>query len=179
MTLNEMSAKFGVKAGGMKTRPLSEVVSGGSAEDFISEGTIVKIVPESKKGYYNENFSKNAVTVIMERCELDKDGKPVGTGEAVQVPLSAFDRTAAPYKQEKDGKVVRDRDSETVRATGTVIPDWKRAENAEKFMEAHMGKALKFVSATKVNVRAWDRANNAWSTTETREQNVYTIDWVE
>lgn len=178
MTLNEMSAKFGVKAGGMKTRPLSEVVSGGSAEDFISEGTIVKIVPESKKGYYNENFSKNAVTVIMERCEI-VDGKLEPTGEAVQVPLSAFDRTAAPYKQEADGKVVRDRNSETVRATGTVIPDWKRAENAEKFMEAHMGKALKFVSAEAVPVRAWDRANNAWSTTELREQNVYTIDWVE
>lgn len=178
MTLNEMSAKFGVKAGVMKTRNLSEVVSGGSAEDFISEGTIVKIVPESKKGYYNENFSKNAVSVIMERCEI-VDGKLTPTGEAVQVPLSAFDRTAAPYKQEADGKVVRDRESETVRATGTVIPDWKRAENAEKFMEVHMGKALQFVAATKVNVRAWDRANNAWSTTELREQNVYTIDWVE
>ena len=178
MTINEMSKKFATAKGNMKQRKLDEVVSGGSAEDFIAVGTYAKIVEESKTGYYNENFSKNAVSVIMERCEL-KDGKLVGTDEAVQVPLGVFDRIAAPYKKEADGTIVRDRDHETLRAEGNVIPDWKRAANAKQFMEDNMGKVLHFAEAQAVPVRAWDRANNTFSTTELRDQNVYTINWAE
>lgn len=179
MTINEMSEKFKNTKGNMKQRQLDTVVSGGSAEDFIAVGTHAKIVEASKTGYYNENFSKNAVSVIMERCERDKEGKLVETGEAVQVPLGVFDRVAAPYKKEADGTIVRDRDSETKRAEGTVIPDWKRAANAKQFMEDNMGKVLHFASAEAVPVRAWDRANNTFSTTELRDQNVYTINWAE
>lgn len=178
MTINEMSKKFATAKGNMKQRKLDEVVSGGSAEDFIAVGTYAKIVAESTTGYYNENFSKNAVSVIMERCEL-KDGKLVGTGEAVQVPLGVFDRVAAPYKKEADGAIVRDRDHETLRAEGTVIPDWKRAANAKQFMEDNMGKVIYFADVQAVPVRAWDRANNTFSTTELRDQNVYTINWAE
>lgn len=178
MTINEMSKKFTTAKGNMKQRKLDEVVSGGSADDFITVGTYAKIIEESKIGYYNENFSKNAVSVIMERCEL-KDGKLVGTGDAVQVPLGAFDRVAAPYKKEADGAIVRDRDHDVLRAEGTVIPDWKRAANAKQFMEDNMGKVLHFASAEIVPVRAWDRANNTFSTTELRDQNVYTINWAE
>lgn len=178
MTINEMSEKFKNTKGNMKQRQLDTVVSGGSADDLIATGTYAKIVEDSKVGYVNESFSKNAVSVIMERCEL-KDGKLVETGEAVQVPLGVFDRVAAPYKKEADGTIVRDRDSETKRATGKVVEDWKRAAHAKAFMEAHMGKVLHFASAEPVPVRAWDRANNTFSTTELRDQNVYTINWAE
>jgi hypothetical protein len=179
MTINEMSKKFKNTKGNMKQRQLDTVVSGGSADDLIAVGTYAKIVEDSKVGYVNESFSKNAVSVIMERCELDKDGKLVSTGEAVQVPLGVFDRVAAPYKKEADGAIVRDRDHDTLRAEGTVIPDWKRAANAKQFMEDNMGKVLHFASAEAVPVRAWDRANNTFSTTELRDQNVYTINWAE
>lgn len=173
-----MTGKFNTPNGTMAIRELSTVVSGGSAEDLVSDGTIARIIEESKVGYYDERISKNAVMVIMERCTLDDKGKLVPTGEAVQVPLGMFDRMATPFRKEGDGTVVREVGKDTVRATGTAVIDWKKAPNAKSFMEANMGKAIKFTVAATVNVRAWDRAANAPSRTELREQKVYTIDWI-
>lgn len=178
MTIKEMSGKFTTANGNMLIRDLGSVVSGGSADDFVANGTIARIIEESKTGYYDERFSKNAVVVIMERCEL-KDGKIHGLGEAVQVPLGMFDRAATPYKQEGDGKVVREEGKETVRATGSAVIDWKKAPNAKAFMEAHIGRAIKFTEDAIVKVRAWDRATQAFSTTELRDQKVYKIEWVD
>lgn len=178
MTIQEMSGKFKTPNGTMGVRELDTVVSGGSAEDFVADGTIARIIEESKVGYYDERVSKNAVSVIMEKCEI-KDGQIVPTGEAVQVPLGMFDRIATPYKKEADGTVVRDAGKESVRANGTAVVDWKKASNAKAFMTANLGKVIKFAVHATVNVRAWDRAANAFSKTELREQKVYTIDWTE
>lgn len=173
-----MNSKFKTANGNMAVRELDTVVSGGSAEDFVADGTIARIVKESTVGYYDERLSKNAVSVIMERCDI-QDGKIVPTGEAVQVPLGMFDRIATPYKKEADGTVVREKGKDSVRATGTVVADWKKAENAKAFMNANMGKVIKFAVAATVNVRAWDSTANAPSKTELREQKVYQIDWAE
>lgn len=184
MTIKEMSNKFKVAGSNMKTRSLADVVSGGSAEDFVQVGLVAKIVPASTTGYYNERFGKNAVTVIMERHDIDENGKlvEVENPQAVQVPLSVFDRVAAPYIQETNNgvtTVTRDKGADTVRATGSVIKDWKSARHAEEFMKKFMGSTIHFISATAVNVRAWDNQAQAWSTSELREQKVYQIDWVE
>lgn len=179
MTIQEMSGKFKTPNGTMAVRELDGVVSGGSAEDFVADGTIARIIEESKVGYYDERISKNAVSVIMEKCTIDDKGKVVPTGEAVQVPLGMFDRIATPYKKEADGTVIRDAGKESVRAAGTTVADWKKAPNAKAFMTANVGKAIKFEVAATVNVRAWDRAANALSKTELREQKVYSINWVE
>jgi hypothetical protein len=182
MTVTEMTGKFKTANGSMAVRSLDEVVSGGSAEDFVQDGTIAKIIEASKTGYYDERFGKNAVVVIMEACKLKEDGTVEGTGEAVQVSLSMFDRTAAPYKKEADGTIARDKGKETQRADGSAVADWKKAQNAKAFMEANQGKAIKFSQKALVNVRAWDRNANdgkgGFSTTELREQKVYTCEWV-
>lgn len=178
MTVTEMSTKFKTVNGSMAVRTLDSVVSGGSAEDFVQDGTIAKIIAESQVGYYDERFGKNAVVVIMEQCKLKDDGTIEPLGEAVQVPLSMFDRTAAPYKKEADGTVARDKGKDTQRASGTAVADWKKAENAKAFMEANLGRAIKFTVAATVNVRAWDRAANAFSNTELREQKVYKCEWL-
>ena len=182
MTVTEMTGKFKTANGSMAVRSLDEVVSGGSAEDFVQDGTIAKIIEASKTGYYDERFGKNAVVVIMEACKLKEDGTVEGTGEAVQVSLSMFDRVAAPYKKEADGTVARDKGKETQRADGSAVADWKKAQNAKAFMEANQGKAIKFSQKALVNVRAWDRNANdgkgGFSTTELREQKVYTCECV-
>ena len=178
MRIAEMNEKFKAVGGNTSVRDLTEVVSGGSAEDFVADGTITRIIEESKQGFYDNRMSKNAVFVIMERCEL-KDGKVEPTGEAVQVSLSMFDRIATPYVKLADGTTAREVGKESVRADGTLVPDWKRAKNAKEFMTTHMGKAMKFTVKNTVNVRAWDRAAEGWSKTELREQKVYTTDWVE
>lgn len=178
MTIQEMASKFKTVGGSMATRDLANVVSGGSAEDFVADGVIAKIIEDSKVGFYDKRFGENAVNVIMERCEL-KDGQVVDTGEAVQIPLGMFDRIAAPHIKEADGTVVRDKNKELVRATGTVVDSWKRAANAAKFIAENMGRAIKFTVIDTVTVRAWDRAANALSKTETREQKVYNSSWVE
>lgn len=169
-----MSDKLKNNKGSFKPRNLDEVVAGGSSEDFVQDGDLVKIIEESKDGFYDERFGKNAVLVIMERCIL-KDGQIVGTGEAVQINLSAFDRSATPYKKEADGFTVRD--GETVRADGDAVTAWKAAKSAKAFMLANKDKVMKFSLKNIVNVRAWDRAAEAWSKTELREQKVYTITW--
>lgn len=178
MTIQEMASKFKTVGGNIATRDLSNVVSGGSSEDFVADGVIAKIIEESKQGFYDKRFGENAVNVIMERCEI-KDGAVVGTGEAVQIPLSMFDRVAAPHIKENDGTVVRDKNRELVRATGSTVDAWKRAANAGKFIAENLGKAIKFTVIDTVTVRAWDRVANALSKTETREQKVYNADWVE
>lgn len=179
MTIGEMIAKNQVADGNIATRSLKNVVSGGNAEDFVQDGTICRIIEQSTKGFYNKRFGENAVFVIMERCELDAQGKINGTGEAVQVNLSMFDRVAAPYTKEADGKVVRDKNKETVRALGTMVDSWKRAENAEKFMQDNKDKTFKVSLLDTVTVRAWDNALKKFSDTETREQKVYKCEWVE
>jgi hypothetical protein len=113
----------------------------------------------------------------MEVCTI-KDGKATPTGEAVQVYLSMFDRVAAPYTIDAEGEVVRDKSKDIVRAEGSVVADWKRAANAEAFMTANKDKAMKFELLETVDVRAWDSAAKAFSTTRTREQKVYKINWV-
>jgi hypothetical protein len=178
MTIKEMSEKFATKGGNVSTRPLNEVTSGGSAEDFVSDGTVVKIVEASKTGYYDTRFGKNAVSVIMTRCGKDDNGNWVELDEAVQIPLSMFDRVAAPHFKEADGTVVRDKNKDLVRATGTAVNTWKRAANAAAFIEDNLGKMIKFDLIETVIVRAWDRTANALSKTETREQKVYKAEWV-
>lgn len=178
MQIAQMNAKFKTANGTMAVRDLGEVVSGGGAEDLVQDGTICRIIEESKTGFYDTRFSKNAVSVIMEACVM-KDGKPEPTGEAVQVALGMFDRIAVPHVKLADGTVAREVGKDTIRANGSAVADWKKAENAKKFMEAHMGRVMKFNLFATINVRAWDREANAPSKTDLREQKVYTIDWVE
>lgn len=178
MTIGEMIAKNQVADGNIATRSLKNVVSGGNAEDFVQDGSICKIIEQSVKGFYNKRFGENAVFVVMERCELDAQGQVNGTGEAVQVNLSMFDRVAAPYTKEADGKVIRDKNKETVRAMGSMVDAWKRAENAEKFMMDNKDKTFKVTLLDTVTVRAWDNALKKFSETDTREQKVYKCEWV-
>lgn len=173
-----MIAKNQVADGNIATRSLKNVVSGGNAEDFVQDGSICKIIEQSVKGFYNKRFGENAVFVVMERCELDAQGQVNGTGEAVQVNLSMFDRVAAPYTKEADGKVIRDKNKETVRAMGSMVDSWKRAENAEKFMQDNKDKTFKVSLLDTVTVRAWDNALKKFSETDTREQKVYKCEWV-
>lgn len=172
-----MVAKSSVKGGRIANKSLSKVTSGSSENDFVTDGLVAKIVEASNKGYYDTNMSENALYVIMEVCAI-KDGKVTSTGEAVQVYLSMFDRVAAPYTIDAEGEVVRDKSKDVVRAEGSVVADWKRAANAEAFMTANKDKAMKFELLDTVDVRAWDRAANAFSTTRTREQKVYKINWL-
>lgn len=177
MTIGEMVTKNSNAGGNVATRSLKNVVAGGSAEDFVSDGMLVKIVEESTKGFYDKRFGENAVFVIMERCAKNDAGVIEGTGEAVQVNLSMFDRVAAPYIAMADGKVARDKSKDTVRAEGSVVSDWKRAANAEEFMKSKKGQVFKIDLIESVPVRAWDRAAGAWSETELREQKVYKCEW--
>lgn len=172
-----MVAKSSVKGGRIANKSLSKVTSGSSENDFVTDGLVAKIVEASNKGYYDTNMSENALYVIMEVCTI-KDGKTTPTGEAVQVYLSMFDRVAAPYTIDAEGEVVRDKSKDIVRAEGSVVADWKRAANAEAFMTANKDKAMKFELLETVDVRAWDNAAKAFSTTRTREQKVYKINWV-
>lgn len=172
-----MVAKSSVKGGRIANKSLSKVTSGSSENDFVTDGLIAKIVEASNKGYYDTNMSENALYVIMEVCTV-KDGKVTPTGDAVQVYLSMFDRVAAPYTIDAEGEVVRDKTKDIVRAEGSVVADWKRAANAEAFMTANKDKAMKFELLETVDVRAWDSAAKAFSTTRTREQKVYKINWV-
>ena len=148
---------------------VSELCSSISCTDIENAYTLVK-----------ENIPM--ITLKAEQCIAKEDGTIEGTGEAVQVSLSMFDRTAAPYKKELDGSVVRDKGKETQRASGSAVVDWKKAQNAKAFMEANQGKAIKFTVDATVNVRAWDRNANdgkgGFSTTELREQKVYKCEWV-
>lgn len=179
MTIVEMKGK-NASSPTVMNRDLATVVSGGSAEDFISDGTIVEITEDSTKGYYDERFGQNAVFVIMARCQMDEKGKLVNTGEGVQVNLSIFDRRVGAYKKEADGRVVRDLTrKELIAASGTAVNDWKKAANAAVFMSENKGKRIKFTLADNVMVRAWDTANKKFSDTETREQKIYNADWVE
>ena len=177
MTVAEMYAKASQANGNAGKRSLKTVQSGGSAEDFVQDGMIVRIVEESKEGFYPKNFSENAVYVIMEQVAFDDNRQPVAVG-AVQVNLSMFDRIAAPFKKEADGTVVRDATKETVRAAGNVVDDWKRSANAEEFMVGNKGRIFKITLLDTVTVRAWDRAAKTFSNTETREQKVYKSEWV-
>lgn len=178
MTILEMSTKYNTADGRMKVTPLTSVVSGGSADDFIVDGTIAIIIEESKKGYYDERYSKNAVSVIMAKGELQADGTVKNLGEAVIVPLSVFDRVAGEYELNADGKAERT-NRELVLATGTAVDTWKRAANAARFIEQNMGKAIKFELIANVKVRAWDRAAGKASDSELRDQKVYKSNWVE
>lgn len=177
MTVAEMYAKSNQANGNAGKRSLKTVQSGGSAEDFVQDGMLVRIVEESKDGFFPKNFSENAVYVIMEQVAYDDNNNVVAVG-AVQVNLSMFDRVATPFKKEADGTVVRDLTKETVRAEGSVVNDWKRAANAEEFMINNKGKIFKISLLDTVTVRAWDRAAKAFSNTETREQKVYKSEWV-
>jgi hypothetical protein len=177
MKIEEMVAKHGVIGGKVASKSLSKVTSGSSENDFVKDGLVARIIEDSNKGYYDTAIGENALYVIMEVCTV-KNGVVRGTGEAVQVYLSMFDRVAAPYMIDAAGDVVRDRSKNPVRASGSVVDTWKRAANAEAFMTANKDRAMKFTLEAKVEVRAWDRTANSFSTTRTREQKVYKIDWV-
>jgi hypothetical protein len=175
MKILEMHGKYTNPSGSMKKRNLDEVVAGGAAEDFVQDGDILKIIPQSKEGFYDDRFGKNAVFVITERATVDDKGVKTDLDEAVQLNLSAFDRVAAPWRKEADGKLVRD--GESVRADGTAVKDWKAAKSAKAFFTDNAGKYLKITLKQEVETRAWDRASSTWSETELRKQKVYTIDW--
>lgn len=177
MTIGEMVAKNRNAAGNVATRSLKSVVAGGSADDFVSDGMLLKIIEESKQGFYDKRFGENAVFVIMERCAVDENSNIVGTGEAIQVNLSMFDRVAAPYVKIADNKVERDNKKETVRACGDTVDAWKRAPHAEAFMEDNQGKIFKATLLDTVSVRAWDRAAGKFSDSELRDQKVYKCEW--
>lgn len=177
MKIEEMVAKSSIRGGRIASKSLNTVTSGSSENDFVNDGLIARIVEESNKGYYDTNMSENALYVIMESCTM-KDGKVTPSGEAVQVYLSMFDRVAAPYTIDDEGEVVRDTSKDIVRASGSVVVDWKKCPNAAEFMKSNKDKAMKFSLLETVDVRAWDRAANAYSTTKVREQKVYKIDWV-
>ena len=172
-----MVAKYGNDSGKVASKSLSKITSGSSENDFVTDGLIARIVEESNKGYYDLKLGENAIYVIMEVCAF-KNGRIRPTGAAVQVYISMFDRVAAPYTIDYKGEVVRDRTKNIVRASGSVVDTWKCAANAEAFMIANKHRAMKFTLDAIVEVRAWDRASNSFSTTKTREQKVYKIDWV-
>ena len=174
MKILEMSAKY-ENSKSLKTRDLSEITSGGSAEDFVQDGDVLKIVDASQKGFYDDRFGKNAVFVIVERASVKDDGSKVDLDEAVQLNLSAFDRVVAPWTKQADGSLVRD--GESVRADGTAVKDWKSAKSAKQFLKDNIVKYLKVTLKKEVETRAWDRAAAAWSATETMTRKVYTIDW--
>lgn len=178
MTINEMSSKFRTANGNMAMRELDTIVSGGSADDFVQHGTIARLVQASTVAYYDERVSKNATSIIMERCRIKDDGTLEDTGEAVQVPLGIFDRAVTVYKKEADGSIARVPNKAPVCAEGQVVTDWKKAENAKVFVNENMGKAIKFEVKSTEKTRAWNRAENAWSTTELRDQKVYNCEWV-
>lgn len=178
MTIGEMMSKNGNAGGNVATRSLKSVVAGGSAEDFVSDGAYVKIIEESQKGFYDKRFGENAVFVVMEACGKDDAGAIVGTGNALQVNLSMFDRIAVPHVKTADGKVERDARKDTVRACGDVVDAWKRAANAEEFMKNNKDRIFHVTLIDTVAVRAWDRAANKPSDTETRDQKVYKCEWV-
>ena len=175
MKITEMVNKITNPKGTIKPRSLEEVVAGGSAEDFIQDGGIYKIIDQSQDGFYDERFGKNATFVIVEAAVQAADGKLTDTGDAVQYNLSAGDRAATPYRKEADGFTVRD--GETVRADGDFVTAWKAAKNAKEFMKANNGRYFKAVVKAIVNVRAWDRAAEAYSKTDLREQKVFTLTW--
>lgn len=177
MKIEQMVAKSSVKGGRISSKSLGKITSGSSENDFVQDGLVARIVEASNKGYYDTNVSENAVYVIMEVCTV-KDGKVTPTGEAVQVYLSMFDRIAAPYVIDADGEVVRDTTKDLVRAEGTAVADWKSSANAEAFMVANKDRALKFDLLETVTVRAWDNSTKSFSTTRTREQKVYKINWL-
>lgn len=172
MTVGELSSKMSAGSN-MTTGSLAAYTSGNSSDDFIADGIFAKIVEESRKGWRDKRFSEKAISIIMEKC--DKNG--VGTGEGVLVPLAMFDRMAVPYKIESDGTIVRDTTKDIQYADGTAVVDWKRAENAEKFVDTHMGNVMGFKVKTTEKVRKWDNAAKSWSTTELRDQKVYRINW--
>lgn len=176
MTLDEMSKKF--EGGSIKSKSLEQVVSGGSAEDFVADGALCKIVEISSKGYYDTRVSENAVFVIMQACKRKDDGTIEELDQAIQVPLGLFDRSAVGYKKLADGTVERDPNIEPARADGDVVTDWKRAANAKAFMTTHMGKVFEVKLKATIPVRAWDRVNNTWSNTQLRDQKVFTCKWV-
>jgi hypothetical protein len=179
MTITAMVEKNKVVNGGnIETRSLETIVGGGSEADFISDDTIVKIIEESKVGYYDKRISKNAIFVIMQRATKDEDGNIIDTDEAVQVPLSVFDRIAVPYTKDAEGMVVRNREKDTERASGSVVDAWKSSPNAAKFMETYESKYIHFKVKAEVDVRAWSRAANDWSQTELRSQKVFSANWV-
>lgn len=177
MKIEQMVAKSSVAGGRIASKGLGKITSGSSENDFVQDGLVARIVEASNKGYYDKNMSENAVFVIMEVCTV-KDGKVTPTGEAVQVYLSMFDRVAAPYVIDAEGDVVRDTTKDVVRAEGTAVADWKAAANAEAFMVANKDRALKFDLLETVQVRAWDNSTKSFSTTRTREQKVYKINWL-
>ena len=45
-------------------------------------------------------------------------------------------------------------------------------------MKANLNKVMQFNLDETVKVRAWDRANKTFSTTELRDQKIYKIEWV-
>ena len=173
MTVGELSSKMSAGSN-MTTGSLASYTSGNSSDDFVADGIFAKIVEESRKGWRDSRFSEKALSVIMEKC--DKNGK--GLGEGVLVPLAMFDRMAVPYKIEADGTIVRDASKDIQYADGSVVVDWKRAENAEKFIDTHMGKVMSFKVKATEKVRKWDNAAKAWSTKELRDQKVYKMEWL-
>ena len=176
MKITEMYEKAKNSKGNIKSKNLDAVVAGGSAEDFVRDGDLVTIIDKSEEGFYDSRFGDNAVFVIMDRSEKQADDTIKQLDEAVQINLSAFDRSAVPYKKMADGTVARNGDA--VRADGTAVASWKAAKSAKVFMQENKGKTMKFTLKDTVSVRAWDRAAEAWSKTELRDQKVYTIDWV-
>jgi hypothetical protein len=179
MKIEEMVAKFSNIGGNVASKSLSKITSGSSENDFVTDGLFARIVEASQRGYYQTNMSENAVYVIMEVCTKGKAGKFTPTGEAVQVYLSMFDRVAVPYTIDAEGFAVRDPQDCTIRrASGSVVDTWKRAANAEEFMKANLNKVMQFNLNETIKVRAWDRANKTFSTTELRDQKIYKIEWV-
>lgn len=172
MTVGELSSKM--RAGSnMTTGSLAAYTSSNSSDDFVADGIFAKIVKESRTGWRDNRFSEKALSIVMEKC--DKNGN--GSGEGVLVPLAMFDRMAVPYKIEADGTIVRDTTKDVQYADGTAVVDWKRAENAEKFVDTHMGEVMGFKVKATEKVRKWDNAAKGWSTTELRDQKVYSINW--
>ena len=168
--------KYNTKEWNLKSRNLDEVKSAvGYDEDLIQDGGIYKIIDKSYEGFYDERYGKNAVVVIMKCCVKNNNGKIEETGEAF-INLSAFTRSAIPYKKKADGFL--ERDGECVRADGTVVVTWKASQNAKAFMKDNVGKYFTTKLKKKVPVRAWERAAESYSKTELKDQNVYTIDWV-
>lgn len=91
-------------------------------------------------------------------------------GETRRVFPSMFQRTAGVYKLENDVAIPT---GEVVQASGTAADLFRKSIKVEDGMNSLLGKKLEIKKIEKVKTRAYG------STTQLREQNIYTIDIVE
>lgn len=190
MTVFELEQKI-TASGDYETVNLDALTSGGSADDFTTNGTIARIIKQSLEGKKPRNItSKRSAFFICESYErvnsdpTHADYNKVRLVGAVQVFIATFDKSVTPYVKLEDGSIVRDKSKDILRAGGTAVISWKSARSIKAFVECNMGKFMGFTKIGSADTRKWDpKADNnkgAWSTTELKEDvPVYNVNWLD